>query len=488
MKLSLARLCLFALLILEIISGAAIYSLYKISSHEETDAKADLINASRSISVPIASLANTLQETASRIAQHPQTIRALKSGSESERIAQLENIRTFYPDANIQWALPNDTTTSIPLTPPLSVVYSRTLQDGRNELINNAAPALLTLTLAQPVMDPVNKAILGFVVINNRGLELQSIFKSLQLQNTFVELQQSNNNAPYSTLMSVGNSHLKTDNFQELKDLPGTAWRLAVWHPPGSTAKPAVSTSQAYLIVWLALSAFLCTTIGGLYFFSKKFLAHDINTILTFFSDIRHARLRKTYTIKLTDIHSNFEIMYRLGKLMLGKHKQVSDFASNDFLSQTNNRRSFETKQSEVFKTLAEGWTHSLLILDIDNFKYVNDTHGHDAGDALIIQFGKALKEHLRGSDFIARLGGDEFCVIFPNTPLKRATELAERLREKMPSDLQLKAGVTHKLHWSGGLSEYKKSDTSENMALARADSALLEAKRAGRNKTMLAA
>ena len=64
---------------------------------------------------------------------------------------------------------------------------------------------------------------------------------------------------------------------------------------------------------------------------------------------------------------------------------------------------------------------YSLLILDIDNFKQVNDTYGHDAGDQLIVQFGKLLKEHLRSSDFVARLGGDEFCVIFPNTPLKKS-------------------------------------------------------------------
>ena len=487
MNLSLARLCLFALLILELISGAAIYSLYKTSNTGETTARTDLLNVSRAISTPITSLANSLRDIATRISQHPQTIRALKSGSESERITQLENIRTFYPDANIQWALPNDATTAPPITPPLSVVYSRAPPEGRDDIVN-ATPVLLALTLAQPVMDPENKAILGFVVISNRGSELQSLFKSLQLQNTYIELQQSNNNAPHSVLMHLGDSNLKTATFQELNDLPGTAWRLAIWRPPSSTAKPVIPPFQKYLIAWLVLSTFIGASIAGLYFFTRKFLSHDINTILTFFSDIRHARLRKTYPIKLTDLQPSFEIMYRLGKLMLGKHKQVSDFASIDFLSQTNNRRSFESKQTEIFKTLSDGWTHSLLILDIDNFKYVNDTYGHDAGDSLIVQFGKALKEHLRGSDFIARLGGDEFCVIFPNTPLKRATELADRLREKMPVELQLKTGVTHKLLWSGGLSEYKKSDSSENMALARADSALLEAKRAGRNKTMLAA
>jgi diguanylate cyclase (GGDEF)-like protein len=124
------------------------------------------------------------------------------------------------------------------------------------------------------------------------------------------------------------------------------------------------------------------------------------------------------------------------------------------------------------------------LFIDVDNFKEINDTFGHEAGDQLIIKFGNALKAALRNSDFIARLGGDEFCVLFPYTPLDRAQELAERLRASMPESVELIPGVTQKLSWSGGLSEYSRDDHGENEALARADAALLEAKRGGRNVT----
>ena len=102
------------------------------------------------------------------------------------------------------------------------------------------------------------------------------------------------------------------------------------------------------------------------------------------------------------------------------------------------------------------------------------------------MKFGKAIKDHLRASDFIARLGGDEFCVLFPNTPLKRATELAHRLRANMPTLLELSPTIQHALQWSGGLSEYSKNDANENLALTRADEALLEAKRSGRNRTQV--
>ena len=73
---------------------------------------------------------------------------------------------------------------------------------------------------------------------------------------------------------------------------------------------------------------------------------------------------------------------------------------------------------------------------------------------------------------------------MFPYTPLDRAQELADRLRAKMPESVELIPGVTQKLSWSGGLSEYSREDKLENEALARADTALLEAKRSGRNMT----
>jgi diguanylate cyclase (GGDEF)-like protein len=192
--------------------------------------------------------------------------------------------------------------------------------------------------------------------------------------------------------------------------------------------------------------------------------------------------------MSLAEFQSPLETMLKLGKVMLGRQKEVTSQARLDHLSQVNNRRSFDEKQKELFATLKDGWSHSLLILDIDNFKQVNDTFGHEAGDQLIIKFGNVLKSCLRNSDFIARLGGDEFCVLFPYTQLDKAQELADRLRANMPESVELIPGVTQKLSWSGGLSEYSRDDKQDNEALARADAALLEAKRGGRNATRVRA
>ena len=479
MKPSLARFCLFLFLTLELISSAAIYALYQASPVNTQSVLPEPQNTNPLLTAPISGLANHLRDIATRIAQHPQTIQALKSGQEKERIAQLADIHMLYPEADIQWAPPASNITGSPSAPPLSVVYSINQKSAEQ----NTPPAI---SIAQPVIDPDNKVILGFVIISKGMAELRSLFDSLQLRNSYIELQQSNNGNPYNLLLKRGDAGLKINSFQELIDLPGTAWRLVVWHTPPVSANAA--ETHAYLLTWLFISACLVLGLLAFNFALRKTLANDMNMLVTFFSDIRHSRLRKTYSVQLKDLESNFKLMFQLGRLMLKKHKQVADNASLDHLSQVNNRRSLEEKLRELHKTLADGWTHSLLIIDIDNFKHVNDTFGHDAGDALIVQIGKLLKEHLRSSDFIARLGGDEFCVIFPNTPLKRGAELADRLRNNLPAEIELTPGVTHQLLWSGGLSEFKKDDANESMILSRADTALLDAKRTGRNQTRLTA
>jgi diguanylate cyclase (GGDEF)-like protein len=217
-------------------------------------------------------------------------------------------------------------------------------------------------------------------------------------------------------------------------------------------------------------------------------VADNLRTLVKLTNDLRLQRLRTDYPVSLAEFQMPLETMLKLGKVMLGQQKEVTFQARLDHLSKVNNRRSFDEKQKELFASLKDGWSHSLLILDIDNFKQVNDTFGHEAGDQLIIKFGNALKTCLRNSDFIARLGGDEFCVLFPFTPLDRAQELADRLRVNMPESVELIPGVTQRLSWSGGLSEYSRDDKEENEALARADAALLEAKRGGRNATRIRA
>jgi len=297
-------------------------------------------------------------------------------------------------------------------------------------------------------------------------------------------LQQNQSSYASIVLMRRGNHAVKLHARPTLIELSGTPWQIAVWRP----VTPVVESVAPYALSWLVASLVTAILVMSVMLAVRNRVTDNLRVMLKLTNDVRQQRLRADYPVSLAEFQGPLATMLKLGRVMLGRQKEITSQARLDHLSKVNNRRSFDEKQKELFASLKDGWSHSLLIMDIDNFKQVNDTFGHEAGDQLIIKFGNALKACLRNSDFIARLGGDEFCVLFPFTPLDRAHELAERLRGNLPESVELIPGVTQKLSWSGGLSEYSRDDKEESEALARADSALLEAKRGGRNATRIRA
>jgi diguanylate cyclase (GGDEF)-like protein len=347
------------------------------------------------------------------------------------------------------------------------------------------AAATFNLSVSHPVMDSDGKR-LGFVIVEQSVPQLQALFDTLPLPDAaaYAELQQSQSNEASVVLMRRGNQAVKRNAQPTLIELAGTPWRIAVWRP----VTPVAESVAPYLLGWLVASLVIAVMVLSFTLAVRNRVTDNLHVIVKLTNDVRQQRLRPDYAVSLEEFQPSLETMLKLGKVMLGQQKEVTSLARLDHLSQVNNRRSFDEKQKELFASLKDGWSHSLLILDIDNFKQVNDTFGHEAGDQLIIKFGNALRHCLRNSDFIARLGGDEFCVLFPYTSLDRARELADRLRSNMPESVELIPGVTQKLSWSGGLSEYSREDKEENEALARADAALLEAKRGGRNATRIRA
>ena len=425
-------------------------------------------------------LAEAMQRSAARIAAHPQT-RACFEGAVPEVCqAQAANLHALNQDATVLF-----------VTDGQRQLLPGFLPGDTRRLLANAgragatASATFNLSLSHPVVGGDGKR-LGFVIVEQSVPQLQALFDTLPLPDAaaYAELQQSQGGDAAVALMRRGNQAIKRNAHPTLIALAGTPWQIAVWRP----VTPVVESVAPYLLGWLVSSLVIAILVTAVILAVRNRVNDNLRTLVKLTNDLRQQRLRADYPVSLAEFQTPLETMLKLGKVMLGRQKEVSSQARLDHLSKVNNRRSFDEKQKELFATMKDGWSHSLLILDIDNFKQVNDTFGHEAGDQLIIKFGNALKSSLRNSDFIARLGGDEFCVLFPYTPLDRAQELAERLRAKMPESVELIPGVTQKLSWSGGLSEYSREDKEENEALARADAALLEAKRGGRNATRIRA
>ncbi|MGC2856090.1 GGDEF domain-containing protein [Novispirillum sp. DQ9] len=166
--------------------------------------------------------------------------------------------------------------------------------------------------------------------------------------------------------------------------------------------------------------------------------------------------------------------------------------AGTDELTRVANRRAFlERADDEISRALRYGHTLSLLMVDIDHFKQVNDAHGHAAGDAALVRMVDACRPGLREHDVLARLGGEEFVVLLPHTDAARALLVAERLREAVErSPVETAAGIFHITISIGSATLHHGDATgapadSLSSLLERADKALYRAKRGGRNRVV---
>ncbi len=178
------------------------------------------------------------------------------------------------------------------------------------------------------------------------------------------------------------------------------------------------------------------------------------------------------------------------------KRKRYSDHLRNrleesieasviDPLTGLHNRRYMETHLSTlVEEARRSGRSLSVLLADIDHFKKVNDTYGHDAGDAVLKEFSTRFRRNTRGIDLACRYGGEEFLIIMPDTPLTRAYQIGERLRASIAADaFPLGPGQAIHLTASVGLATLEREDDTPESVFRRADMALFDAKRRGRNQ-----
>ena len=167
------------------------------------------------------------------------------------------------------------------------------------------------------------------------------------------------------------------------------------------------------------------------------------------------------------------------------------ELAVVDSLTGLNNRRYLETHLAAALGQAAhKGRPLSLMILDIDHFKKVNDTYGHDAGDEVLKVFAQRIKRVVRGADLVCRMGGEEFVIVMPETPLIVAEMIAERVRAvvqaaEFPIDPHGRQTVS--VTTSVGLAE-RGGDANPDALLRRADKALYESKASGRNRVTAAA
>jgi diguanylate cyclase (GGDEF)-like protein len=160
--------------------------------------------------------------------------------------------------------------------------------------------------------------------------------------------------------------------------------------------------------------------------------------------------------------------------------RQLEALATTDTLTGMANRRHIEQLVKEASARADRyGEPVTMILCDVDHFKTINDLHGHQAGDQVLVEFSQRIRQHLRSCDSVARWGGEEFLILLPQTTLAAATTLAEHLRQRMADSPFADVG---NLTASFGVAEHIRHETEAEW-FRRVDDCLYDAKRGGRNQ-----
>ncbi|PSQ93075.1 MAG: hypothetical protein BRD57_01965 [Proteobacteria bacterium SW_6_67_9] len=177
---------------------------------------------------------------------------------------------------------------------------------------------------------------------------------------------------------------------------------------------------------------------------------------------------------------------YEVAARLDAANRELERRATYDAVTGLLNRASIERAlDDEINRQARYGDTFSLIMMDIDGFKALNDTYGHETGDRVLARLGEIFQEELRDADKPGRWGGEEFLVILPNTQSEAAIRLAERLRQRVAGE---HFEDIEALTLSLGVSCGHQSGEDRPALLKRLDDALYGAKRSGRNRTRMAA
>jgi diguanylate cyclase (GGDEF)-like protein len=243
----------------------------------------------------------------------------------------------------------------------------------------------------------------------------------------------------------------------------------------------------------------------------KKLLKSDTSTLEYESNDINYI-LRKKYIkeldvymiveAKVEDFTSEVEDMFNFNllitliisiivlliviNLLNSYHKKLNSLANSDPLTDIANRRYFTEKFEDYFHLSKRTKNPlSLLFVDLDNFKSINDTYGHDVGDEVLKRVAILFDDNIRKTDYLGRWGGEEFVILFTDANIENSVNLANKLCEAIQLDENLRKMVISPLTGSFGITQIHTDDISIDEAIVRADKAMYQAKKTGKNKVV---
>ena len=318
--------------------------------------------------------------------------------------------------------------------------------------------------------------------------------KDEELVNNFKNIIE---NKKYSHSIKINNQNY----FLVTKKMEKTSWTIVSLIKEDEVLKDIKELESYYknlgYIIVAIIFLFYTVFFFFLHFRARKFVELINNPLLEIIKLTQNiGRLKETKVletcgiVEIDKLSNNFnnlihELDKRTNNLIVEETRRIyqEKLANTDPLTGAYNRRYLNEFAKDYLKIIKrEKMDFSLLIVDLDDFKNINDTYGHEIGDLILIQFVKIAKETIRENDLIVRFGGDEFILLLPNTNIKNAKIIATKIINRV-SEYNMSTDVDFLI--SIGIADYQEKDLIIDDIISRADKSLYEAKRAGKNRVV---
>jgi len=251
--------------------------------------------------------------------------------------------------------------------------------------------------------------------------------------------------------------------------------------------------AMAHSAAAIAVGALLAVAVGGLHFSpatdwpTTALCIIGLTLYLVIVANVAYTRNHQLHRVRKQLQIDEQALQKQLDEINT-LQRQLSDQANRDALTGLYNRRYLDsTLERELARCQREGLPLSLMLLDLDHFKRINDTYGHQAGDEVLKQLADMLNAQARSADVVCRFGGEEFLLLLPNMPLAVAQERAEQWRSGFAAMTMVFGEFRMQGTLSIGLSCYPGHGTSPQALIRSADRALYRAKSEGRNRVVVA-
>lgn len=253
---------------------------------------------------------------------------------------------------------------------------------------------------------------------------------------------------------------------------------------PVANLKISLTTMINSFIIFFVVFTIMIFAI--LYFRLNALLVQPINQFIGMIQEIiskNDMAKRVSLKTKILEVKNIENYFNKMLDSIQDYYEKLQELSDRDYLTGLYNRRKFEEFLTyEIKRSLRHHHKFTILMIDLDNFKYINDTYGHASGDLVLKEVTNIFGTNLRNADILARLGGDEFAVILPETPYENGYAVVEKLRSRLeatPISLMFDQ-IT--LTASFGIAEYPEQGENIESLLTGSDLAMYKAKRAGKN------